>query len=296
MTKPGEWANVPDEDFLDPVNYRYPCPNADQVRAAAGYWGHPDNQAQYSSEEKAIINKRLDAMEKKFKIGSHNPQKGGTKMKEFIEKLKALVLGAEKEINSTDGQPAPAPGPKFTEADLAAAEKRGKDAEAGRLFAENEKLKKEKADAEAKVKEIERQKQKDGIAAFCEAQCKEGKLTPALRKIIEPIMIAVAHWPEANATIEFQEGSAGVPPVKKTALEGIKDFLTELPKVVTFKEVVTKDGPGSGGSASDKLGALMKKKMEEKKDLSYGMAFAEVQKENIDLAKEALAEIRPSTK
>ena len=69
VTKPGEWSSVSDDDFLDPVNYRYPCPNADQTRAAASYWGNPDNQSQYSSEEKAIINRRLAEMEKKFKIG-----------------------------------------------------------------------------------------------------------------------------------------------------------------------------------------------------------------------------------
>jgi len=75
VTKPGEWSSVPDGEFLDPVNYRYPCPNADQTRAAAAYWGKPDNQAQYSSEEKAIMNRRLAEMEKKFNIG--DAAKGG---------------------------------------------------------------------------------------------------------------------------------------------------------------------------------------------------------------------------
>jgi len=69
VTKPGEWANVPDGQFLDPVNYRYPCPDAEQTRAAAGYWGKPKNQAQYSDKEKAVITKRLDGFRKKYKIG-----------------------------------------------------------------------------------------------------------------------------------------------------------------------------------------------------------------------------------
>ena len=71
------------------------------------------------------------------------------------------------------------------------------------------------------------------------------------------------------------------------------DFISELPKVVTFKEVAGGDGPNTGGSASEKLSALTKQKMESKKDLSYGAAFAEVQKENLELAKELLAEVRP---
>jgi hypothetical protein len=69
VTRPGEWAQVPDDEFLDPVNYRYPCPDAGQTRAAASYWGNPDNQSQYSSEERAIISRRLAEMEKKFKMG-----------------------------------------------------------------------------------------------------------------------------------------------------------------------------------------------------------------------------------
>jgi hypothetical protein len=37
---------------------------------------------------------------------------------------------------------------------------------------------------------------------------------------------------------------------------------------------------------------LIKIKQEEKKDLSYGMAFSEVQKENLDLAKRYLDQVR----
>jgi cation transport regulator ChaB len=290
ITKPGEWSNVPDENFLDPVNYRYPCPDADQTRAAAGYWGKPDNQAQYSSEEKAIINKRLETREKHFKIGAFTPQKGGMYMDlgKFFSDLKTLIVGAEKELAP------PAEGSKFTEVDLAAAEKRGKDLAFAEAQKQVEVEAKGKKEAQDKLKEIETQKYKGDIAAFCEAQCKEGKLTPALRKIIEPIMNFVSDptlvkGGEGGFVIEFAEG------VKKSALEGIKDFLTELPKVVTFKEVAGGDGP-TGGTASEKLMVLTKKRMEEKKDLSFSVAFAEVQKENIELAKEVLEEIRPSQK
>jgi len=69
VTKPGEWSDVPDDEFLDPVNYRYPCPDASQTAAAARYWGKPDNQSQYSSEERGKMNARLERFERKFKIG-----------------------------------------------------------------------------------------------------------------------------------------------------------------------------------------------------------------------------------
>ena len=280
VTKPGEWSNVDDDEFLDPVNYRYPCPDADQTRSAAAYWGKPDNQTQYSSEEKALISKRLAEKEKKFKI-PQGREKGGMHMDlgKFFSDLKALVIGAEKELVPDD------PNRKFTEADISAKVKEAKDL----AFAEVEKLKKEKGEADRKLKEIEDKARKDEIASFCETLCKEGKLTPALRKIIEPIMIAVSG---IAGPIEFAEG-VSVGAFDKTPIGGIKAFLTELPKVVIFKEVAGGEGPNTGGSAAEKLSALTKQKMEAKKDLSYGAAFTEVQKENPEMARELLAEIRP---
>ncbi len=283
VTKPGEWADLPDDAFLDPVNYRYPCPDADQTRAAAAYWGKPDNQAQYSSEEKALINKRLQEKEKQFKIGE-DASKGGMHMDlgKFFSELRALIGGAEKELAPDSG------GTRFTEAEVQAREKKVKEEAEKIAFAETEKLKKEKEESDRKLKEIEIQKRKDDIASFCEGLCKEAKLTPALRKIIEPVMIAVS---EISAPIEFAEG-VSVGAFEKTPIGGIKGFLTELPKVVTFKEVTSKEGPASGGSAAEKIEALIKKKMEEKKDLSYSAAFAEVQKENLELANEIADQMR----
>jgi len=93
VTKPSEWEHVPDDEWLDPVNYRYPCPDAAQTRAAAGYWGREDNQAQYNPEERSIINGRLDKFRKKFNIGEFRKEEG--KM-EFLKKLTAkLGLKAE---------------------------------------------------------------------------------------------------------------------------------------------------------------------------------------------------------
>lgn len=100
-------------------------------------------------------------------------------------------------------------------------------------------------------------------------------------------MIAAASHQEP---IEFAEGK------KKTMLEGIADFLTELPKVVTFKEVTSKDGPGSGGSAGEKLTVLTKKKMDDNKGMAFSEAFKAVQIENPKLANEYLEEISPTKK
>lgn len=105
VTKPGEWSSVPDDEFLDPVNYRYPCPNADQTRAAASYWGHPDNQSQYSSEEKGIINRRLAEMEKKFKIGGEEPVKAASRVIGAVDAITDTNYGYRWDVQIIEAGP-----------------------------------------------------------------------------------------------------------------------------------------------------------------------------------------------
>jgi hypothetical protein len=195
-------------------------------------------------------------------------------LKDLVEKMKAIFSEAEKDLT-------PDPGAKFTEADIQAAEKKGKDA----VFAEVEKEKKEKEAAQKKLKEVEDQKRKEGVASFCEALCKDGKLTPALRKIIEPIMIAVSNPPlqgegkGGDGLIEFSDGT------KKSALDGIKDFLNELPKVVTFKGVANGAGPGAG-SDDEKRKQLINQFTEKNPKTKYRDAVIAVARQNPDLFKE----------
>ncbi len=100
VTKPSEWSTVADDDFLDPVNYRYPCPNAEQTRAAVRYWGKPANQAQYTPQERAIINRRLEEKLKQYKIGKYTESEihteEGNKMD--LEELKKENEGLKKQI------------------------------------------------------------------------------------------------------------------------------------------------------------------------------------------------------
>lgn len=74
VTKPSEWAGVTDEDWGDPVNYAYPCPDAKQTRAALSYWGKPKNKGQYSEKEQGVITGRLDRLAKKFKVGEREEE------------------------------------------------------------------------------------------------------------------------------------------------------------------------------------------------------------------------------
>jgi len=101
VTKPGEWEHVPDDQWLDPVNYRYPCPDADQTRAAASYWGQEDNQKQYTEQERSIINERLNKFRKKFNIGEYRKE---AKMFEKLKKLFGLAddAGEDKVVEAAE--------------------------------------------------------------------------------------------------------------------------------------------------------------------------------------------------
>lgn len=59
ITKPSEWSNVPDSEWGDPVNYRYPMPDAAHARNALSRWGDASNRSQYSSAEQTIIAGRI---------------------------------------------------------------------------------------------------------------------------------------------------------------------------------------------------------------------------------------------
>lgn len=203
--------------------------------------------------------------------------KGGIKMtfKEFLEKMKGLFVEAEKELGGTPVSP---PITQFTEADIQAAEKRGKEAH----FAELDKERKERVESQKKLAEIETKARRDTIHIFCEGMAKDGKLIPAWQKMgIEEFLFSL----DSGGNMKFAEDQ------DKPQSQWFMDFLAEIPKVVTFKEFTPKDGPGASGSAGEKLLTLTKQKMSEKK-ISYGAAFAEVQKENTELANEIAEEIR----
>jgi phage I-like protein len=78
VTMPSEfkrrWPDITDDDFLDPVNYRYPCPNAEQTAVAARYWAQAENQRQYTDEERRIIEQRLENFKKKYKVGEYRTE------------------------------------------------------------------------------------------------------------------------------------------------------------------------------------------------------------------------------
>lgn len=57
-TKPADFENVPEDQFADPVNYRYPV-DAEHVMAALAYFNQPKNRGDYSHDERVKILARI---------------------------------------------------------------------------------------------------------------------------------------------------------------------------------------------------------------------------------------------
>lgn len=268
VTKPSEWDHVADDDFLDPVNYRYPCPDADQTRAAASYWGKPANQAQYSSQERAVINRRLDAKRKKFKIGEQS-KKGGHAMS-VKEKLSRIFSRGLEGLPDDDPLLQPDEPRTFTEAEVKA--------EAERKAEEARKAERQKVDQEyaEKDKKARLEKKEGEVNAFVEDLKKKGHVIPAwdkmgLSKFMESLDDEEGH--------EFAEGTE-----KISQLAFMRKFLEELPKAVTFGEIATRDKDVADAD-EEKRELLIEKYQEQHKGMSYKEAVLAVSKKHPDLFK-----------
>ena len=92
VTKPSKWANVPDSQWLDPVNYRYPVHDAAHTRNAAARWAQ-NKPGDYSAKEVGIIESRLKKAKKKFKIGEFKTQSYGGSTMGKIDELLTIAPG-----------------------------------------------------------------------------------------------------------------------------------------------------------------------------------------------------------
>lgn len=54
LTKPGEYEKIPEDQFADPVNWRYPV-DAEHVKGALTYFNQPDNRRDYDHGEQVKV-------------------------------------------------------------------------------------------------------------------------------------------------------------------------------------------------------------------------------------------------
>ena len=243
VTKPGEWANVADADWLDPVNYRYPVPDDTHIRNAAARWAQV-KPGDYTPAEVAIINKRLDDAEKKAGIGKY--KKGGTT--NMAEKL------------------------EFTEQELQAkmAEVTEKAAKA-----EREKVQAEFAEAQKKA-QVEQNKKE--IKSFVEGLKKEGKLIPAWEKA--GLTSFMESLNDASDPLEFAEGKKESKlEWFKNFLAGM-DKIVDFKEIATPDKKAKDIDYGEFGGAVDEDRAEIDKKvkayMKENKITNYAEALNKV--------------------
>lgn len=147
-----------------------------------------------------------------------------------------------------------------------------------------------KAKTAAEFAETARQNRQSGlkteISSWCEAKVAKGQLTPAWVKFGLPDLLFQAAQTETE--IEFGEEK-----IKADPLARWKEFFEkQLPEVVSFKEIASRDKDAGSGSAGDKLSSLAQKEVEGNKNLSFGQALTLVQTNNPDLAREYVQELR----
>jgi hypothetical protein len=228
-----------------------------------------------AAKERQEIQEQADAAQPSYV----EKEEKGMDFKEFIQKLKALVLGAEAVASGAAAAAAP-DGKTFTEADLSAQIKTATEAAAK---TERERVTAEFAEKERTARQVARRAE---TTSWCESMVKAGKMAPAMVKFGVPEMLLA--FAEREDVIEFGEEKT-----KATLYDRFKTlFETELPKVVEFKEIATRDkDTGGQGQTGTKMETLIRAKMKDEKTLTYSAAFAEVQRENPDLAREYQQEI-----
>jgi hypothetical protein len=137
------------------------------------------------------------------------------------------------------------------------------------------------------------EKQQTAFAAFAERMVDEKRIAPAQRGAVVAFMETLAK----SGEIDFSE-TDGVR-VRKSALDTFRSFCESLPATsgVSFGEHATHGSatPPAGigsGTAADRLDAIARQKIAAGQGVSYGIAFAEAQRENPELASEYAIEVR----
>lgn len=124
------------------------------------------------------------------------------------------------------------------------------------------------------------------VSSWSDRLLREGKIIPAWIKMgFKEFALGL----DREEAYEFAE--EGYERGQITRFQWFKDFIEELPKVITFGETATRDTDFQGGEASEKLARLTEEKMKENEGMSYSEAFTQIQNEHPDLARECRLEM-----
>jgi len=98
LTKPSEYEKIPDDQFADLTNYRYPV-DAEHVQGALTYLNQPDNRRDYSHEEAVKIMAKIvqSALKNGIEVSYQNED---PVYRDLPEDLKAKMEGYEQKGES----------------------------------------------------------------------------------------------------------------------------------------------------------------------------------------------------
>jgi len=204
---------------------------------------------------------------------------------QFKERIKNMLSFMGVDVSKVpddaipDSLPADMKAPSFSEADIEAARKKAAD---DARIAERRKVEVEFAEKDRQKRQEARQKE---ISTWCDTLVEKGRIAPSWVKYGLPEVLN--YLAAIEDVIEFGETKE-----KATYYDRLKGlFETEIPKIVEFKEIATRDTDMGAGSAGEKLEQLTRKKMADNKDQNYTEAFSAVQREHPGLAVEYRQEI-----
>lgn len=229
---------------------------------------------EFSVQGSEFSNEHPNDINKNSKSGESRKE-GKMTFKEWVTQLKKMFLDLPEDIPGGTAVPQ-----VFSEAEVQA------QVEAARKKAEEEANAKKDAEFAEKARLAKQEGLRAAISSWCEAMVDQGKLTPAWVKFGLPDLLFAAG--QIGTEIEFGEEKTKAEPLARW-----KEFFEkQLPAVVSFKEIASREKDTGQGSAGEKLTALTHAEMEKDKTLTFGEAFKKVQIANIDLAREYAAEIR----
>ncbi len=277
-TKPGKYKDIPDDEFGDPVNYKYPL-DEEHIHAALAYWAKPHNRADYSKEEQEKITHRILAAAKKHGVDVDEEKfkftEGGSKMGVW-EELKSFLKGKGVDVE----------GDSFAEERVKAAAEvvRKAKTEADAEFAERERGLKERETA-LERRALEGRKRE--VAEFCEGLKKKGILTPAMEKAGMGITAFMQAISGIEATYEFAEADEHGGRGKQRPYEFMRDFLSRLPAQINFAEVANKEDDQEEGDGETRREKAIRRHMKdhgmEDSPKNYKRAMLEVSKKRPEL-------------
>lgn len=265
ISKPSKWAQVPDEQWGDPVNYDYPMPDKAHCQNALSRWGDTSNSGQYPKAEQAIIEKRIHSQAQALGIKTQEDKSMP------IQQMKGILgLTAEAQDNEVIAAMKGAVESVTVMKGILATLKLPVGATPEQIAGAITALKGDQGELATLKTEVAALKDKEATRVaegLVEEALKEGKLIPAERDL-------------------------AVSDAKRDA-EGFKARMAVRPKLVPLRDNLGvripegggTDEPGPEASANERL-AFKAQKLAAEKNLDLAKAQAQVLKENPELDRE----------